>query len=115
MLLLIVLAFIGAYWFYFKLGYTAIHLPLYGSVSVGWLYVPLFILIFISTANSVNFTDGLDGLAGGLLLFQFLAYGAITYLHGLFILSALCLIIVGVLMGFLWFNIHPAQIFMGDT
>ena len=69
----------------------------------------------MATANSVNITDGLDGLAGGLLLFQFLAYGAITYLQGLFILSAFCLIVVGVLVGFLWFNIHPASIFMGDT
>ncbi|NRH21610.1 phospho-N-acetylmuramoyl-pentapeptide-transferase [Candidatus Gracilibacteria bacterium] len=115
MLLLIIFAFIGAYWFYDKLGYTGINLPFYGHAELGILYIPLFILIFIATANSVNITDGLDGLAGGLLLFQFLAYGAITYMQGMFILSAFCLIIVGVLMGFLWFNIHPAQIFMGDT
>lgn len=115
MLLLIIFAFIWAYWFYDKLWYTGINLPFYGHASLGILYIPLFILIFIATANSVNITDWLDGLAWGLLLFQFLAYGAITYMQGMFILSAFCLIVVGVLIGFLWFNIHPAQIFMGDT
>ncbi len=113
--LLIIFAFAGAYWFWNKLGYTGIQLPFYGHIELGVLYIPLFILILIAAANSVNITDGLDGLAGGLLLFQFLAYGAITYFQGMFILSAFCLITVGVLMGFLWFNIHPARIFMWDT
>lgn len=63
----------------------------------------------------MNITDGLDGLAGGLLLFQFIAYGAITYIRGLYILSAFCFIISGILLAFLWFNVHPAKIFMGDT
>lgn len=81
----------------------------------GWLYVVIFIFVFIATTNSVNITDGLDGLAGGLLLFQFLAYGAITYMRGLYLLSALCFIISGVLLAFLWFNIYPAKVFMGDA
>jgi phospho-N-acetylmuramoyl-pentapeptide-transferase len=75
----------------------------------------LFVFILIAGANSVNITDGLDGLAGGLLLFQYAAYGFITYSKGLFILSAFCFIIVGGLIAFLWFNIHPARIFMGDV
>ncbi|MBX9809050.1 phospho-N-acetylmuramoyl-pentapeptide-transferase [Candidatus Gracilibacteria bacterium] len=115
MFLLIIFAFAGAYWFSIKLEYTEISIPFYGHIDIGYFYIPLFILIVISAANSVNMTDGLDGLAGGLLLFQFLAYGAITYIQGMFILSAFCLITVGVLMGFLWYNIHPAKIFMGDT
>ena len=114
MAFLIVFALVGAYWFYFKLGFTEIHIPIFGSVHISYFYIPLFILIFISAANSVNITDGLDGLAGGLLLFQFVAYGFITYSRWLFILSAFCLIIAGALMAFLWFNIHPARIFMGD-
>jgi phospho-N-acetylmuramoyl-pentapeptide-transferase len=105
----------GAYWFSSKLGYSHMSIPFLGEVELGVWYIPLFIAIFVSAANSVNITDGLDGLAGGLLLFQYLAYGTITYMHGMYILSAFCLIVVGVLMGFLWFNIHPAQIFMGDT
>ena len=76
--------------------------------------MPLFILILYSGANSVNITDGLDGLAAGLLMFQYVAYGFITYSMGLFILSAFCLIIAGPLIAFLWFNIHPARVFMGD-
>lgn len=115
MLLLIIFAFAGAYWFSSKLGYSGITLPFYGHIELGIFYIPLFIIILIATANSVNITDGLDGLAGWLLLFQFLAYGAITYVQGMFILSAFCLIIVWVLMWFLWFNIHPANIFMWDT
>jgi phospho-N-acetylmuramoyl-pentapeptide-transferase len=93
-----IFAFAGAYWFSSKLGYTGIALPFYGHIDLGFWYIPLFVLIFVASANSVNITDGLDGLAGGLLLFQFLAYGAITYIQGMFILSAFCLIVVGVLM-----------------
>ena len=114
-LLLIIFAFIGAYWFSIKLDYTGMTIPFIGNIELGLLFIPIFILILISSANSVNLTDGLDGLAGGLLLFQFLAYGAITYMQGMFILSAFCLIVVWVLIGFLWYNIHPAKIFMGDT
>jgi phospho-N-acetylmuramoyl-pentapeptide-transferase len=63
-------------------------------------------------ANSVNITDGLDGLAGGLLLFNYALYAFITYDQGLNILSALCLIICGSLIGFLWWNIKPAKFIM---
>jgi phospho-N-acetylmuramoyl-pentapeptide-transferase len=112
--LLVIFGFLGAYWFYAKLGYSQIHIPFFGMVDLGYWYVPLFILILYSGANSVNITDWLDGLAGGLLLFQYAAYGFITYSMGLYILSAFCLIIAGALMAFLWFNIHPARVFMGD-
>ncbi len=115
MTLLILFAFILAYWFYFRLGYTEIHVPFIGNIDLYFLYIPIFILVFVAAANSVNITDGLDGLAGGLLLFQFLAYGSIAYMRGQFVLSAFCLIIAGILLAFLWFNIHPAQVFMGDT
>lgn len=115
MVSLIILGLLGAYWFFVKLGYSHIHLPFFGNITFGWLYIPIFIFVFIASANSVNITDGLDGLAGGLLLFQFLAYGAITYLRGLYVLSAFCFIISGILLAFLWFNVHPARVFMGDT
>ena len=115
MVLLTILALLGAYWFFAKLGYQHIHLPFFWDIMFGWLYVVIFIFVFIATTNSVNITDGLDGLAGGLLLFQFLAYGAITYMRGLYLLSALCFIISGVLLAFLWFNIYPAKVFMGDA
>lgn len=115
MILLLILAGIGAWWFFAKLGYNHIHFPFLGDVTFGWLYIPIFIFVFVATANSVNITDGLDGLAGGLALFQFLAYGAITYMRGLYILSAFCFIVAGALLAFLWFNVGPAKVFMGDT
>jgi phospho-N-acetylmuramoyl-pentapeptide-transferase len=106
---------IWAYWFFEKLWYSSIHIPLVGMIDLWWAYIPLFVFIIIASANSVNFTDGLDGLAGGLIVFQYAAYGFITYSKGLFILSAFCCIIVWAMMAFLWFNIHPAQVFMGDV
>ena len=115
MILLMVFAGLGAYWFYVKLGHTGLHLPFVGNVSLGALYIPLFIFIIIAMANAVNITDGLDGLAGGLLLFNYTVYAFITYTQGLFILSAVCMLIVGALIAFLWFNIKPAQFYMGDV
>jgi phospho-N-acetylmuramoyl-pentapeptide-transferase len=114
-ILLVIFGSLGAYWFFAKLGFSSIHIPFFGMVDLGYAYIPLFVLILYSGANSVNITDGLDGLAGGLLLFQYAAYGFITYSMGLYILSAFCLIIAGALMAFLWFNIHPARVFMGDV
>ncbi len=115
MILLMIFAGLGAYWFYVKLGHTWLHLPFIGNVSLGFLYVPLFIFIIIAMANAVNVTDGLDGLAGWLLLFNYVVYAFITYTHGLFILSAVCMLIVWALIAFLWFNIKPAQFYMGDV
>ncbi|MDD2693916.1 MAG: phospho-N-acetylmuramoyl-pentapeptide-transferase [Candidatus Gracilibacteria bacterium] len=115
MTLLIIFGLVGAYWFYVKLGYSTVHIPFLGGVDIGWFYIPLFVFVLVATANSVNFTDGLDGLAGGLLLFSYTIYGFISYSKGLFILTAFCLIIVGALIAFLWFNIRPAQVFMGDV
>ncbi len=115
MILLILFWLVWAYWFYGKLGYSSIHIPLFGAVSIGYLYIPLFIFVLVATANSVNITDGLDGLAGGLLLFCYTIYAVIAYTKGLFILTAFCLIIVGALIAFLWFNIKPAKVFLGDV
>jgi phospho-N-acetylmuramoyl-pentapeptide-transferase len=105
----------GAWWFYDKLGYSTIHLPGVGDFELGWLYVPLFILVIVATTNAVNITDGLDGLAGGLLAIAFVAFGVLSYVNGLFALAAFCATIVGALVAFLWFNIYPARFFMGDT
>ena len=105
---------LAAYWFYFKLWYTDISVPLLGNIVLWIWYIPLFVLIIATMANSVNITDGLDGLAGWLLLFNYAVYGFICYDQDLYILSALCLIICGSLIGFLWFNIKPAQFYMGD-
>lgn len=105
----------GAYWFFAKLGFDSIAIPGLGDITLGWLYIPLFIFIILACANSVNLTDGLDGLAGGLLIIAFGAIGIIAYAKGLLILAAFCGVISGSTLAFLWFNIPPALFYMGDT
>lgn len=114
-LLLAIFATIGALWFYFRLNYHSIHIPFLGSAPIGLWYIPLFIFIITATANAVNLTDGLDGLAGGLLTMSFLAFAVIAYFQNLLVLSAFCAVIAGSIIGFLWFNIMPAKFYMGDT
>lgn len=113
--LITLIAAIGAWFFYYKLGYTDIHVPFYGSFEVGWLIIPLFILVVVCTSNAVNISDGLDGLAGGLLATAFGVFGAIALLQGNFGIAGFCFTIIGVLMSYIWFNIHPARFFMGDV
>lgn len=110
-----IVAAIGAWWFYFKLGFEAIHIPFAGSLHLGWVFIPFFILVVIATSFAVNQTDGLDGLAGGTLLIAFFAFGLIAYVRGQENLAALIGIVAGSLLAFLWFNVYPARFFMGDT
>ncbi len=114
---LLIFAALGGWWFYSKLGFTSIGIPLPGNVEweVGLFYIPIFMFIIVATANAVNFTDGLDGLASGLLILAFGSFGIIAYVQGLLILSALCAVITGTNIAFLWFNVPPAKFYMGDT
>lgn len=109
------IAAIGALWFYFKLERDTFYIPFLGSFHLGWSYILVFIFVIVGTAFSVNQTDGLDGLAGGVLLTSFTAYAVIAFVNGSYDLATLCAIIVGCLLAFLWFNITPARFFMGDT
>ena len=81
----------------------------------GWIYIPIATFIITGTANAVNFTDGLDGLAGIITATAFAAYGIIAYLQDQQFLLVFCFIMVGACFAFLWFNAHPAQMFMGDV
>lgn len=108
-------AVVGAYWFYYKLGFDSLHIPGYGEWYMGLWFIPFFILVTIATSFSVNQTDGLDGLAGGVLAICFLAFGVIGFIQGRFELTAFTAVIGGSLLAFLWFNIYPARFFMGDT
>lgn len=114
---LLVFSALWAWWFYDKLGWSEIllKLPYFPWIELGLLFIPLFIFIITAAANSVNFTDGLDGLAWGTLLFAYAVYSFITYDQGLFLLSALCVSICWALVAFLWFNIKPAKFYMGDV
>lgn len=106
-----------AWWFYDKLWWSEVLLsiPWLPWIELGIFFIPLFIFIISAAANSVNFTDGLDWLAGWLLLFTYWVYWFITFDQGLFLLSTLCVSICWALIAFLWFNIKPAKFFMGDV
>lgn len=115
LLIYTLVALLGALWFVFKLDWTTLHVPFVGNFDIGVWYIPLFVFIIVATAFSVNTADGLDGLAGGLLLACFAAFGAIALIQGKFELASLIAVIIGSLAAFLWFNIPPARFFMGDT
>jgi len=114
-LLYSIVALIGGWWFYSKLGVTHIYLPGFHEIYIGVFVVLLFWLVVVATANSVNITDGLDGLAGGLLTTSFTVYAIICAVEGKYALAALCMTIVGALLSYTWFNIFPARFFMGDV
>jgi phospho-N-acetylmuramoyl-pentapeptide-transferase len=115
LLLYALIALVGAYWFYYKLGFDVIGIPGLGYFSIGAWYIPLFIFVVIATSFSVNETDGLDGLAGGVLAVAFFSLGLIAFLQGRYELASMAAVIGGALLAFLWFNIYPARFFMGDT
>lgn len=83
--------------------------------NLGNLYIPIAVLIIVGMSNAVNFTDGLDGLAGLISATAFAAVGFIGVVQGQVYLVRFCFSLVGALFGFLWFNVHPAMLFMGDT
>ena len=94
----------------------ALTVPFVGDVPIEpsiWIIFAAFTIV--ATSNGVNFTDGLDGLAGGTLIFAFVAYMIIALLGGQTNLAILCALLIGALLGFLWFNVHPAQVFMGNS
>lgn len=105
----------GALWFHYRLGINQVHIPGIGDIFLGIWYIPLFVLVITASANAVNITDGLDGLAGGLLIIAYGAFAILAFAKGLFILAAFCAVIIGALLGFVWFNIFPAHFIMGDT
>ncbi len=114
-ILLILVASIGGWWFYSKLGVDAINIPFVGGFELGWLIVPLFVLVVYATANAVNISDGLDGLAGGLAASAFGAYAVIAFIEQKYGLAGFCMTVVGGLLSYTWFNVYPARFFMGDV
>jgi len=85
------------------------------ALNLGPFYVPIAVFIIVGMSNAVNFTDGLDGLAGLISATAFAAFGFVAVLEGQDFLARFCFSLVGALFGFLWFNVHPASLFMGDT
>lgn len=109
------LGLLGGWWFWAKLDVTSIYLPWIDQLHLGVFIILLFWLVVIATAISVNFTDGLDGLAGGLLTSSFASYAVIAVFQEQYALAGFCLTVVGALLSYTWFNIHPARFFMGDV
>ncbi|MEA3326234.1 MAG: phospho-N-acetylmuramoyl-pentapeptide-transferase [Chloroflexota bacterium] len=85
------------------------------AINLGPYYIPIAVFIIVGMSNAVNFTDGLDGLAGLISATAFAAFGFVAVLEGQDFLARFCFSLVGALFGFLWFNVHPASLFMGDT
>lgn len=114
-ILISLIGLVGGWYFYSKLGYSSIHVPFFDQVELGWWLVPLFAFVVVAAGNAVNISDGLDGLAGGLSVSAFAAFGTIAFLQGNFGIAGFCLSMVGALLAYVWFNIYPARFFMGDV
>ena len=115
-LIQVLFAVVVAFALRYLLDVPQLYLPgIKGEIDMGFWYVPLAMFIIVGMSNAVNLTDGLDGLAGLITATAFAAYGGIALLQGQIFLTRFCFTLVGALFGFLWFNVHPAELFMGDT
>lgn len=115
LLLTTLIAVVGGWFFYAKLDVNSISVPWFGVLGIGWLIIPLFVLVVVSTANAVNISDGLDGLAGGLSAIAFGIYAVIALIEHRYGVAGFCMSLVGALLSYTWFNIYPARFFMGDV
>ncbi len=109
------LGLFAGWWFFTKLGMDSVYIPFHGDVHLGGLlFVVFFILVTLATF-STGVIDGVDGLSGGVMSAVFTAYGMIAYAHGQVDIAALCFVILGGIMSFLWFNIPPALFYLSET
>lgn len=114
LLVVFLVSLVGAWWFYVRLESTTIEVPFMADVYLGWLFVPFFMLVMLGIyAGGV--IDGIDGLAGGVFMSAFAAYGVIAFSGEQIDLAAFCFVIVGGILAFLWFNIPPARFYMAET
>ncbi|MBC7257774.1 MAG: phospho-N-acetylmuramoyl-pentapeptide-transferase [Chloroflexi bacterium] len=112
----VLIALVAALGLHFALGLRSVAIPTIPyKIDIGLWYLPVAVFIIVGSTNAVNLTDGLDGLAGGTVAIAFTAYGIIAYLQGQVYLVNFCFTVVGATLAFLWYNAHPAMLFMGDT
>lgn len=112
----VLLALASAYVLKYMMDVPDLYFPgLFFEIELGWWYVPIAAFIVVAESNAINFTDGLDGLAGLIAATAIAAFGGIALMQEQVYLARFCFILVGALFGFLWFNVHPAELFMGDT
>lgn len=112
----IIFALITALFLHYGLELRSIAIPgITEKIDIGLWYIPIAVFIIVGFSNAVNLTDGLDGLAGSIAAVCFTAYGVIAFLQGQIWLVAFIFTVVGAILAFLWYNAHPAELFMGDT
>ncbi len=118
LLVQLILGAVLGYWLH-TAGFLAdpsfLWLPFLGGIDLGWLMVPFVVLTFGATTNAVNITDGLDGLAGGILLFSYIGFAVISGISGRPEFALLCATVAGCLISYLYFNIPPARVQIGDV
>ena len=115
-LLQVVFAIAIAFLLKYVLKISYCHWPNYPHpIDLGIFYIPIAVFLIVGMSNAVNLTDGLDGLAGLISATAFVGYGVIAIMVGQIFIGRFCFILAGSLFGFLWFNVHPAELFMGDT
>lgn len=107
-------SFLAALWFYFKLDVSSVAIPFAGSLALGILFIPFFVLVALAVYSG-GIIDGLDGLAGGVFASIFAAYAGVAFHQHQINLAAFCAVVVGAILAFLWFNIPPARFYMSET
>jgi len=111
---IVLIGLLISFWFFGKLQHTAIHIPFGGELELGIWFIPFFVLVMLATF-STSVIDGMDGLSGGILTTIFTAYSVIAFVHNQIDISALCAVLAGGTLAFLWFNVPPARFYMGET
>jgi len=114
---LLLVGFVGllaGLWFHYKLEVTSVGIPYFAPLELGWLIIPLFMLVMLAVYSG-GIIDGIDGLAGGIFAVIFGAYGAIAFFQNQIDLAAFCAALLGGILAFLWFNIPPARFYMSET
>ena len=113
--MIITVGLVLGWFFHSKLGFTSVMIPFVGDIDIKWAMIPLFAFAIVATSNAVNISDGLDGLAGGLLAAAYGSFGVIAIIQGQYHLATFCFTAIGALMAYIWFNVFPARFFMGDV
>ena len=111
---IVLIGLVISFWFYDKLQATSVHIPFGGELELGIWFIPFFILVMLGVF-STSVIDGVDGLSGGVMGTIFTAYAVIAFVHNQIDISALCAVIAGGILAFLWFNVPPARFYMGET
>lgn len=114
LIIVVLIGLAGALWFFYKLQWDVISVPLLGEFSIGIWYIPLFVAVMVACWSG-GVIDGLDGLAGGSFASIFGAFTIIAFSQGKVDLATFCAVITGTLFAFLWFNIPPARFYMSEV